>query len=31
MATYFHGYNPYGLFFLNEKIEKIGIGAYFTF
>jgi hypothetical protein len=31
MATYFHGYNPYGLFFINEKIEKIGVGAYFTF
>ncbi len=31
MATYFHGYNPYGLFFINEKIERIGLGAYFMF
>jgi Protein of unknown function (DUF1207) len=30
MATYFHGYNPYGQFF-NQKIESIGLGAYFTF
>ena len=31
MATYFHGYNPYGLFVINQKIESIGIGAYFLF
>ncbi len=31
MATYFHGYNPYGQFFINQKIESIGLGAYFTF
>ncbi len=31
MATYFHGYNPYGQFFINEKIESIGLGAYFIF
>lgn len=31
MATYFHGYNPYGQFFVNQKIESIGLGAYFTF
>jgi hypothetical protein len=31
MATYFHGYNPYGLFVINQKIESIGVGAYFTF
>ncbi|HMS83909.1 MAG TPA: DUF1207 domain-containing protein [Nitrospira sp.] len=30
MATYFHGYNPYGQFY-NQKIESIGVGAYFTF
>ena len=31
MATYFHGYNPYGQFFISQKIESIGLGAYFTF
>ena len=31
MATYFHGYNPYGQFFIDQKIESIGLGAYFTF
>ncbi len=31
MATYFHEYNPYGLFVINQKIESIGIGAYFLF
>jgi hypothetical protein len=31
MASYFHGYNPYGLFFINQKIESIGLGAYFMF
>lgn len=31
MATYFHGHNPYGQFFINQKIESIGLGAYFTF
>ena len=30
MATYFHGHNPYGQFY-NQKIESIGVGAYFTF
>ncbi|MEQ1846856.1 MAG: DUF1207 domain-containing protein [Nitrospira sp.] len=30
MATYFHGHNPYGQFF-NQKIESIGLGAYFMF
>jgi hypothetical protein len=30
MATYFHGYNPYGQFY-NQKIESVGVGAYFTF
>jgi hypothetical protein len=30
MATYFHGYNPYGSLY-NQKIESIGVGAYFTF
>lgn len=31
MATYFHGHNPYGQFFINQKIESIGLGAYFMF
>jgi hypothetical protein len=31
MATYFHGYNPYGLFVINQKIESIGVAAYFMF
>jgi hypothetical protein len=31
MATYFHGYNPYGLFVINQKIESIGAAAYFMF
>lgn len=31
MATYFHGYNPYGLFVINQKIESMGLGAYFMF
>ncbi|HBH78941.1 MAG TPA: hypothetical protein DDY39_03850 [Nitrospira sp.] len=30
LATYFHGHNPYGQFY-NQKIESIGVGAYFTF
>ena len=30
MATYFHGYNPYGSFY-HQKIEWMGLGAYFTF
>lgn len=30
MATYFHGHNPYGQFY-TQKIESIGVGAYFTF
>ena len=30
MVTYFHGHNPYGSFY-NQKIESIGVGAYFTF
>jgi len=30
MATYFRGHNPYGQFF-SQKIESIGLGAYFTF
>ena len=30
MATYFHGHNPYGQFY-NQKLESIGVGAYFTF
>ncbi len=30
MATYFHGHNPYGQFF-DQKIESIGLGAYFVF
>lgn len=31
MATYFYGHNPYGQFFMNQKIESIGLGAYFMF
>ena len=31
MANYFHGYNPYGLFTINQKIESIGAAAYFMF
>ncbi len=31
MVTYFHGYNPYGLFVSNQKIESIGAAAYFMF
>jgi hypothetical protein len=31
MANYFHGYNPYGLFVINQKIESIGATAYFMF
>jgi hypothetical protein len=31
MLTYFHGHNPYGQFFINQKIESIGLGSYFTF
>ncbi len=31
MANYFHGFNPYGLFAINQKIESIGLGAYFMF
>jgi hypothetical protein len=31
MATYFHGHNPYGQFFITQKIESIGLGAYFMF
>jgi hypothetical protein len=31
MATYFHGYNPYGLFVITQKSESIGLGAYFMF
>lgn len=31
MATYFYGHNPYGQFFINQKIESIGLGAYFMF
>lgn len=31
MATYFHGHNPYGFFAINQKIESIGVGAYFMF
>jgi len=31
MATYFYGHNPYGQFYINQKIESIGLGAYFIF
>jgi len=31
MATYFYGHNPYGQFFINQKIESIGLGGYFMF
>lgn len=31
MATYFHGHNPYGQFSINQKVESIGLGAYFMF
>lgn len=31
MATYFYGHNPYGQFFITQKIESIGLGAYFMF
>ncbi|MBK9306975.1 MAG: DUF1207 domain-containing protein [Nitrospira sp.] len=31
LANYFHGFNPYGLFAINQKIESIGLGAYFMF
>ncbi len=31
MANYFHGFNPYGLFAINQKIESFGLGAYFMF
>ncbi|TKS61153.1 MAG: hypothetical protein EWM72_00640 [Nitrospira sp.] len=30
MVNYYHGYNPYGQFFA-QKIEQVGIGAYFMF
>ncbi|MBH0198951.1 MAG: DUF1207 domain-containing protein [Nitrospira sp.] len=31
MATYFYGHNPYGQFFIDQKIQSIGLGAYFMF
>jgi len=31
MMNYFHGYNPYGQFFVQTKVETVGVGAYFTF
>jgi len=31
MATYFYGHNPYGQRFIDQKIESIGLGAYFMF
>ena len=31
MATYFYGHNPYGQFFVSQKVESIGLGAYFIF
>ncbi len=31
MAAYYYGHNPYGQFFINQKIEAIGVGAYFIF
>jgi hypothetical protein len=31
MAAYYYGHNPYGQFFIDQKIEAIGVGAYFIF
>jgi Protein of unknown function (DUF1207) len=31
MMNFYHGYNPYGQFFVQQKTEAFGLGAYFTF
>lgn len=30
LFNYYHGFNPYGQFFINQRLESFGIGFYFT-